>query len=255
MRQETRELLKHAQRARSEVITNEHLLGLPDAVQRYLRTAGAVGQEDIRTVHLRQRGSLRMKEGQRWLPLTAEQYFTTNLPGFVWHARVRLFPLLSISVTDKFVGGHGRLRAKLLSLITLADATGPHVDEGELLRFLAEIIWFPTAWLSHSIEWKTIDAHSAEAILQHAGLKVTATVHLNDDGLPIEITAERYREEGGKFVLRPWRGWVGNYQKADGLLVPMSVEVSWRLESGHFTCFRAEITEIEYNIRCPDELA
>lgn len=248
MRQDAHELLRLGRQTQPFVSTDEHLLKLPNTVQRYLRTVGVIGKEAIRTVRLKQKGHLRMKEGEKWLPLTAEQYFTTSPPGFVWHARVRLFPLLNISVTDMFVNGHGRLKAKLLSLVTMADATGPQVDQGELLRYLAEMIWFPTAWLSQYIEWKEIDEHSAQAILGHANLTVAAVLHFNKGSQVVQITAERYREENGKFVLRRWSGRLDNYREISGMRIPMNAEVTWCMDSGDFTCFRAEITEIEYNI-------
>ena len=248
MHQDAHELLRLGRQTQPFVSTDEHLLKLPNTVQRYLRTVGVIGKEAIRTVRLKQRGRLRMKEGEKWLPLTAEQYFTTSPPGFVWHARVRLFSLLNISVTDMFVNGHGRLKAKLLSLVMMADATGPQVDQGELLRYLAEMIWFPTAWLSQYIEWKEIDEHSAQAILRHANLTVAAVLHFNKGSQVVQITAERYREEDGKFILRPWSGREEDYREVGGMMIPMKAEVSWHLESGDFTCFRAQITEIEFNI-------
>lgn len=248
MRPEIRKLLREGQQGRPFVIMEEHLLGLPEPIRRYLQWAGVVGKEAIRTVRLKQKGFLRMKEGQKWLPLTAEQYFTTSPPGFVWHARVRPLPFLNISVTDRFVNSHGRLQAKLSSLISMADAKGPEVDQGELLRYLAEMIWFPTAWLSQYIEWKEIDEHSAQTILRHVSLTVAAVLHFDERGQVVQITAERYREEDGKFILRPWSGQVEDYREVGGMMIPMKAEVSWHLESGDFTCFRAEITEIEYNL-------
>lgn len=189
-----------------------------------------------------------MKEGEKWLPLTAEQYFTTSPPGFVWNARVRSFPFLSISVTDMFLRGHGRLRAKLLSLIKIADAQGPEVDQGELLRYLAETVWFPTVWLSDQIQWEGIDARSAKATLSHAALTVAAVFQFDEEAQVNRVTAERFREENGKFVLRRWSGRLDNYREITGMRIPMNAEVTWCMDSGDFTCFRAEITEIEYNI-------
>ncbi len=148
MRQEVLQLLAEGRRARPFVILDEHLFRLPEPAQRYLRRAGVAGKEVMRTVRLKQKGLLRMKEGQKWLLLDAEQYFTTQPPAFAWYANVRRFPFLTFSVADMFLHGHGWLQAKPYSLITIADAKGPEVDQGELLRYLAETIWFPTACLS-----------------------------------------------------------------------------------------------------------
>lgn len=248
MREEAIELLREGRQARPFVILDEHLLGLPEAVQRYLRWAGVVGKEAVPTVRLKQKGFLRLREGQKWLRLKAEQYFTSSPPAFVWYARVRSFPGVTMSVTDVFTRGHGRLRAKLLSFIKIADAKGPEVDQGELLRYLAETIWFPTVWLSDYIQWEGIDARSARTTLSQAGLTVAAVFHFNDEAQLDRVTADRYREENGKFALRRWSGRLEDYREVGGMRIPMKVEVSWQLDSAEFTCFRAEIAEIEYNI-------
>jgi Family of unknown function (DUF6920) len=65
---------------------------------------------------------------------------------------MRPFPFVRISATDQFSDGHGSIHIKLLSLITVANACGPEMDQGSVLRYLAEMIWFPTAWLSDYVQ-------------------------------------------------------------------------------------------------------
>jgi len=248
MRAEAAGLLRKGRQARSFVITEEHLAGLPEAVQRYLRGVGVAGKEAIRTLRLKQQGFFRAKPGGKWFPMTAEQYFATSPPAFLWYGRVQIFPFSTILAADSFIDGHGKMLAKFLSLIRVADASGPEMDQGALLRYLVEIIWFPTAWLSGCIQWKSIDAHSAKATLRHAGLTVSAVLHFNEDGLLDQVTAERYWVENGKFALRKWSGRVEDYREAGGMRIPMKVEVLWHLDPGDFSYFRAGITEIEYHV-------
>jgi hypothetical protein len=114
-------------------------------MQRYLRYAGVVGKEPIRTVRLTQQGVMRQQPGQQWMPLVAAQSFTTKPAAFLWRSTMRPFPLAWISAKDRFTGGHGSMRIKLLSFITVGNVRGPEMDQGELQRYLAEMIWFPTA--------------------------------------------------------------------------------------------------------------
>ena len=160
LRNEARELLQRGQQAPPGLLTEAHLLALPEPVQRYLSYSQVVGKEPIRTVRLKQQGFIRQQPGQKWFPMVAEQYFTTTPPAYSWHATMRLFPLVWISATDRFSNGHGSMRIKPLSLITVANARGPEMDQSSALRYLAEMIWFPTAWLSDYIQWQAIDAHS-----------------------------------------------------------------------------------------------
>jgi hypothetical protein len=81
------ELLQQSEQVRPLLITEAHLLGLPEPVQRYLRYAQVIGKETIRAVRLKQKGFMRLQPGQKWLPMVAEQYFTTNPPrvSLAWH--------------------------------------------------------------------------------------------------------------------------------------------------------------------------
>ena len=122
------------------------MLRLPEAMQRYLRYTRVVGKEPIQTVRLKYPGFFITQPGQKWLPMVAEEYFTTKPFAFLRRGSIRLFPLISISAWDGFSNGHGSLLVKLLSPVTLVSVHGPEADQGELLRYLGEIIWFPTAW-------------------------------------------------------------------------------------------------------------
>lgn len=240
-------LLQQCERMQPGPITEAQVMRLPEPMQRYLRYAGVVGKEPMRTVRLKQRGFLRQRPDQRWMPLVAEQYFTTKPAAFLWHCAMRPVPLAWVSATDRFTGGHGSMVIKLLSAITVGNAHGPEMDQGELQRYLAEMIWFPTAWLSDAIAWQAIDAHAAKATFREPGVMGSAVLHVNEQGQLIHVTADRYKEEHGHYLLVPWSGQCNEYQEVEGMRIPTRIEVTWHLTSGEFTWFRVQITEIEYN--------
>ncbi|MFL5701679.1 MAG: DUF6920 family protein [Ktedonobacteraceae bacterium] len=237
------ELLQRSEQAQPSFITEAQVLGLPEIMQRYLRYTGVVGKESIRTVHLKQKGFMRQQPSQKWLPLLAEQYFTTTPPAFLWHGTIWPFPLVSMSATDRFSDGHGNMLIKLWSFITVGDARGPEMDQGELQRYLGEMVWCPTAWLSDTIQWQTMDAYSVKATFQQQSV----VLHMSEQGQPTHVTAERYMEDHGHYRLAPWSVQVQEYQEVNGMRIPTRVEVTWHLASGDFSWFRCKITEIEYN--------
>jgi hypothetical protein len=239
--------LQYGQQAQPGLITQAQVLGLPEVAQRYLSYAQVVGKEPIRTVRLRQQGSMRTQPGQKWLPMVAEQYFTTTPPAFLWHATMQLFPFVWISATDRFSEGHGTMRIKLWSVIPMGNAHGSEMDQSEMQRYLAEMIWFPTAWLSDAIEWQAIDAHSVKATMRESGVAAPVVLHVNEQGQLTHVTADRYKEEHGHYLLAPWSGQCYDYQEVDGMRIPTRIEITWHLASGEFTWFRCKITEIEYN--------
>ena len=238
-------LLQHADQECSGLITEDQVLALPEPVQRYLTYAQVVGKEPIRMVRLSQKGYMRQKPEQKWIPLVAEQYFTTTPQAFLWHGTMRLFPFFWMTGTDRFSGGNGTMRIKLLSVIPLPLASGPKMDQGELQRYLGEIIWFPTAWFSNAIDWQVIDEHSVQATLHEPGVTGSVVLHVNEQGQLTLVTAQRYM--GNQGLLTPWSIHLEAYREVNGMRIPTVFEVTWHPASGDFTWFRGQITEIEYN--------
>jgi hypothetical protein len=236
----------HQSRRRAKLTYNLQL-GLPEQMQRYLRYAQVVGKAPIRTVRLTQDGVMRTQPGQKWLPFVAQQYFTTKPPAFLWHATMRFLPFVWVSATDQFSQGHGSMRIKLLSAVPMGNAHGSEMDQSEMQRYLAEMIWFPTAWLTSAIEWQAIDAHSVKATLHASGVTATVVLHVNEEGQVTHVTADRYKEEHGHYLHAPWSGQCDAYQEVEGMRIPTRITIAWHLASGEFTWFRCKITEIEYN--------
>jgi hypothetical protein len=186
------------------------------------------------------------RAGKGWLPIRGVQYFGTDPPGFVWWGRIRVAPGLFVEALDRSLAGEGNMQVRVASTWTLADARGPELDQGALLRLLAEMVWFPTALLDQRyVEWAPVDGTSARATLRVGGRAVSATFHFGPEGLPSRLSAERYREVGGKGVLTPWSGEYRDYWEVGGLLIPFRTEVSWRVDGRELPYARWTFEEVE----------
>lgn len=188
-----------------------------------------------------------MKEGQSWMPVEAEQYFTIDEPGFIWKAKIKAAPLFHIVGRDKYYEGKGNMLIKILSLITVADARGKEMDQGTLLRYLVETVWFPTAALSSYIKWEEIDSNSAKAAMSYRGVTASGVFMFNENGEVINFVAERYMALNGRYVMETWSTPMKDYKEFDGIRIPTKGEIIWKLKTGDFNWFQFEITEIEYN--------
>ena len=230
-----------------KIILKEDLLGLPPCVQSWLEHSYVIGRERISTVRLKQKGKMRTKEGQPWMPVEAEQYFTVEEPGFIWRAKVRMAPCLYFAGRDKYYEGKGNMLIKVVSLIPVVDAQGKEMDQGVLLRYLAEIMWFPTAALSSYIKWEEIDLHSARATMSYKGVTASGVFSFNELGDVINFVCQRYMEAKGQFSLETWSTPPMSYHNFDGIRIPNTVQAIWKLKTGDFCWFKGEVTEIEYN--------
>ncbi len=245
---EALELFSGGPRDKGQLITEADLTGLPSCVQKWLAYSQVVGKEKISTVRLKQSGIMRLKEDRPWMPFEAEQYFNVDEPGFVWKARVKMNPLLYFSGRDRYFQGRGEMNIKAFSLLTVANAgSGSEMDQSALLRYLAEMLWFPTAALNGYIRWEEIDANSARAIMDYRGVTGSGVYTFDDEGAPLSFSAKRYREMNGQFTLEPWGGVVKGYAEFDGVRIPSQLDVVWQPDTGYFNWFQCEITEIEYN--------
>jgi len=83
------------------------------------------------------------------------------------------------------------------------------------------------------------------------GMSKPGTFHVDEQGRCTHFTAERYHKEHKRQVLRPWTGRWEDYREINGFCIPMKAEAVWMLESGEFSYFRGEVTEIEYNQSVP----
>lgn len=231
----------------SKIIIKADIDALPKNVQRWLDYSRIIGKEEIRTVRLKQKAAMRLEKGKQWMPVQAEQYFTTEEPGFIWKATIKAAPLIHIVGRDKYWDGKGSMLIKLLSLFTVADSKGKEINQGTLLRYLAEMIWFPTAVLNEYITWDEVDDDHAKATMSYKDVTVSGVFTFNDQGEVIKFEAERYGEFDKKFRLELWSISLSDYKEFNGIKVPTKGDVTWKLETGDFNWFNFEITEIEYN--------
>jgi hypothetical protein len=242
------------QRAVSPALFNaQELFGLPAPVRRYFEAVLTDGQPMVAAATLHQTGSLNMREaGEAWKPFTAVQRIVTHQAGFVWDARVMMAPGLAVLVHDAYVAGVGLLKASVLGLYELADtAPSAALSEGELMRFLAEAVWYPTALLpSQGVVWAAVDDQSATATLQDSGHRVTLLFRFQAGGLVSSVHADaRGRLVDGVASTSPWEGRFWDAQKRGGMVVPMAGEVAWLLPSGTHNYWRGRITHLNYEFQ------
>lgn len=223
---------------------------LPDPVRQYFYQALCDGQPMVKTVQLNQRGSFLLGGEQGgWRPFTATQKVECRKPGFLWSARIVILPGLGIRVHDAYIGGLGMLWVALAGLFPfLRLREKGELGRGELMRYLAEAPWYPTALLpSQGVRWEAVDEYSAYAYYSDQGHEIRMLFRFRDDHLIQSIyVPDRGMKSGDKMILHPWEGRWLSYRKWDGMTVPDQGEVAWISEGGPRPYWRGKIESFSF---------
>lgn len=219
---------------------------LPPPAQRYLRAAITDGHRIVRAATAAQEAEFFINN--RWRALRATQRFSMTPPGFVWDARIRMAPLMPAYVRDSYVDGHASMKASLWGLYTVVNqADKRELNAGALQRFLGESVWFPTALLpSPSLSWTPRDEHSSFVTLSDHDTAVTLLFQFGDNGMPMMITGDRYKEDQGQYSLHTWQIFCHQATPQDGLTIPLRCEVAWVIDGMRQPYWRGRIASIEY---------
>jgi hypothetical protein len=230
--------------------STDELTGLPAPVQKYFRAVLTDGQPMVAAIEVEHSGTFNMSAtGEKWKRFTSTQSVVARRPGFDWEARIEMMPGLKGRVHDAYIAGEGILHATLFGLVSLVNLRGtPELAHGELMRFLAEAAWYPTALLpSQGVLWKAIDDFSAEASLKDGETAVTLLFRFDENGLIKSARSDaRGRTFAGAVIPTPWGGQWLKYELRAGMRIPTEGEAAWLLPEGPKPYWRGRITNLRY---------
>jgi hypothetical protein len=241
---DVRTLIGGSSRGKAKFVSERMLDGLPGPVQRYLRYTGVIGKPVVRTVRLRQRGKMLLGAGQPWIPLEAEQWYCLKPPGFVWYGTLHIGPIPIVRARDMYRGGQGHMLIKAASLLTVADAKGKETDQGEMMRYLSEMMWFPSAFLEDNVSFEAIDATSARVTLTDHGKTATGTLFFDTEGRLTEFVGQRYANGD----LETWSVPIAAYGEFEGLKLPVRGKAVWKFPKGEQEYIDVTITELHHEV-------
>jgi hypothetical protein len=247
IREELNQLEKsgHDSAAVQELFNYSDLQDLPNPVRRYLRKAIPDSFPIINTAKMKHSGYFRIAPDTEWWPVSGEQYYRTDDPAFLWIGTVKPMPILWIKARDKYLEGEGEVHVRLLSAVTVAKMTSSEVNQSAFIRFVGEMPWFPTTFLTADyLSWEAIDDQSARAVISDYGITASVTFYFNEqDEITRFYTQDRYRDQ----TKEDFTGYYRNYQTMNGVLIPMEVEVEWNRPDSNFSYARFVVEDITYN--------
>lgn len=245
---ETKNIIYNVSLKDNNIIKEQDIINLPQPVQKWIRSSGIIGKEEIKLALVKQKALMKMKPDQKeWYSAKAIQYITTEKPAFIWCVEMNMMPLVKIKGRDKFINGKGEMLIKLNSLISVVNEKGKKIDEGTLQRYLGEMVWSPSLALSPLIKWEEIDSLTAKAIMSYNGTEASGTFYFNEKGDFIKFITMRYKDNTPNATRYPWIITVDKYSIFGGIKVPSKMKATWQLEKGDWTWLNLEIQDIKYN--------
>jgi hypothetical protein len=136
---------------------------------------------------------------------------------------------------------------KVASLLPVADAKGEEMDQGSMMRYLSEMMFFPAAFRGDNISFQAVDHGSAQVTLTDHGRTATGTMYVDGEGRLTDFAAMRHRMVGGRAVLTAWSTPVTAYGEFEGLKLPVRGKAAWKLPDGDFEYLDVTITGLRYD--------
>lgn len=240
VRRDVADLFALAETGPTQTYDPAQLNDLPAPVQRYFRHVLKPGQPYLRTVRLRHDGQFKTDLKKDWVAIAGDEYFRADTPGYIWIGTTTWF-----GARDQYVAGRGSLTVRLLGTLPIVQGSGPSYDQGELLRWLAEAVWFPTSLLPGGrVVWSPVNDYSATLTLTDHGQTVSCLMSFNEQNELVRCQAQRYSDET---QIETWIGHLSDYQDRHGLRVPTRIEAAWLMESEEKPYARFTLRDIAYD--------
>ncbi|TVQ42721.1 MAG: hypothetical protein EA362_12880 [Saprospirales bacterium] len=221
---------------------------LPEMVKTWLSNSNALNQDSPEKLFLKQSGEMRTSPDGKWIPFKSRQWINPNEPAFIWKAEVNILPGFHLSGMDSYLSGKGNMNIRLMSVIPIANTSGSETDQGSLLRWLAEMVWYPHAALHQSISWEELDSTKARAKMSFGNMEVEGVFSFEKNGDLRSFIAKRYFEKDGEFTLEDWEITVNEdgYKSFNGVRIPADLKVKWNLSDGSFHWLNMQVDAVEW---------
>ena len=241
--------LEHA--TATPILMESDLASLPVIVQKYVRLSGAVGQPQVRNFRAHFHGKIRSGPHARWMPFTGGQANFYDPPArfFLMDASLWGIP---IQAFHRFVGPYATMRVKVASVLTIVDAKGPEMDEGETVTFFNDLCVFaPGALIDRRTQWQEVGQNSVRAVFTHLSHTICATLCFNARGELIDFLADgraAASSDGKSFTKLPWSTPLSDYRKFGSHWLMGHGEGVWHTPEGNYSYLHFDLDTIEFNV-------
>jgi hypothetical protein len=229
-------------------VTETDLRDVPEALARYMRLSGAVGQKPISAVHLLHSGRFKPGADKPWMPIRGEYFITTKKPSFTWYGKIGIAGVHVVAV-DSYADGRGRMLVKALSVFPIVDDQSEQVAQSAFGRCVAELTMAPTFFLDRSrVRCTQTGPDQVRCTVTDGTFSTDADLFVNRDGSLDRVVVMRYFDRGGgRATLERFTGKGSLTKNFGGRVLPSKFDGIWNLADGdlHYVSFDVDRVEWE----------
>ncbi len=241
------ELLLNKHNAEAYTITDTHLEHLPKPVKNYLIATGVVGSQYANSIKLYYSGNFKLNENAKWASLEAVTYVTNEPVSRNWIGEIDS-PLGKMTGLDYYYNGAGKLDIRIAPSVPFMFSDGYELSVSELIAFLGELVYNPSACLNSNITWQYVSDYAAKATLEDAGLSVSGIFYFDENYLVSQFESnDRYF--GDTKSKLPWMVYVQDYKTFSGIKIPTTFRALWIKPKGEYEYINATITELLFDVK------
>ena len=232
------------------ILTEEDMLHLPECVKKYLHYTGFVGKEKIVNFRCEFSGGIRFKPGEDYMPLKSVQYNFIDAASrsFYIVAKKKGIPAIGLHLYQE---AEATFKIKILGLITVVDASGSKMNQGETVTVLNDMFFMaPGSLIDRRIKWENIDSLTVKAVFSNSNITVSAFVYFNEEGKLLNfVSNDRYDTNGKEYNNYPWETPVTEYKNINGYQIPSKARLIYKRPDGDFCYGEFELVTLEYNCK------
>lgn len=229
------------------LVTEASIAHLPEPVQRYVRTSGALGKPRPASLTVTYDAQMFAKPGAAAMTGVAVQYDRFDPPKRLFYMPSRMMGL-PVKVLHDYDGTHASMRVRIAGLYSVVDAKGPEFSRIETVTLLNDLCLFAPGWLADPrLTWTPVDALAADVRFRNGPHEVAARLHFNAEGELVNFTsADRgVVQTDGSAKLAPWSTPVRDYREIGGQRVTTYGEAVWHEAAGDFAYGKFTVTGFE----------
>ena len=252
------EAVTDADAASEALVTEGDLADLPEPLAAYVRRSGAIGKPRVTNFSAHFHGRIRSGRDQAWMPFTGEQLNTYGPRPervFIMDATRSGLP---VTVLHSFRDATATMRAKVLSLFTVVNASGPEMDRGETVTVFNDLVVLaPSAIVDAPVRWTAVDAHHVRGAFTDGEQTVSAELTFDATHDLVNFVSDdrlRASTDGKSFTPQVWSTPLAEHRDTNGRRVLVMGEGRWRAPQpeGLFTYVEFHVDDIAYNLHDSD---